>query len=82
MAKKGIWVQLDKDAFRDQVLRSDNLRRILDDKAKEIASRCGDGYRSKSSIEENRAMAMVWTSTQEAKLDNEENNTLLKNVKG
>ncbi len=70
--------ELDYKAFGEQVLRSKDLEKILKEYADNIRDHCGDGYESSSTKGRLIDLAMVWPATYEARLDNSENNTLLK----
>lgn len=50
---------------------------IVEEYAKQIADRCGDGYEYDTYVGTTRCNAMVWADTPEAKKDNEENNIIL-----
>lgn len=61
------------------IMRSGEMQGILNDVASRIAAVAGDGYEAETA----RALAFdgiasVYASTYEAKLDNSDNNTLLK----
>ena len=64
-----------------EVLKSEELKTVCEDKASEILNRCGNGYTMNSMIGKNRVNAMVYADTIEAKRDNLKNNTLLKAVR-
>lgn len=64
-----------------ELLKSEEMQAILREKATDIKNRCGDGYESDHHVGKNRANAMVWANTAEAKKDNSENNTILKAVR-
>jgi hypothetical protein len=49
-----------------ELLRSDEVRRDLEKRAKRIAAAAGPGHESSSTIGRTRALAMVWTDTPEA----------------
>lgn len=68
-------LELNKEGVRE--LLRDGIKPLIEEKAKEIADRCGDGYESDIYVGENRCNAMVWADTPEAVLDNEQNNTIL-----
>jgi len=63
-----------------KLLKSNGMQKILDDKVKEIAGRCGSGYESDTKMMGTRVIASVYTQTTEAKRDNLNNNTILKNT--
>ncbi|PCR98915.1 hypothetical protein RT41_GL000603 [Lactococcus fujiensis JCM 16395] len=54
---------------------------ILEEKATAIQKRCGEGYNHDLHIGKNRANAMVFAETFQAKKDNSKNNTILKAVR-
>lgn len=58
-------------------LLKNEMRPIVEEKAREIAERCGEGYEYDSFVGKNRCNAMVWADTSEARIDNEQNNTIL-----
>lgn len=68
-------LELNKEGVRE-LLRA-GIKPLIEEKAKEIADRCGDGYESDIYVGENRCNALVWADTPEAVLDNEQNNTIL-----
>ena len=80
MAKK-VRFELDIPAFGEEVLKAEYMRRAVDEVAKQIQARAGDGYVASSTIGRKRALAMVYTDTPEAMRDNNQNNTLLKALK-
>ena len=62
------------------MLLSQEMQDLLGSKAKEIASRCGDGYESDIYLTGGRAVASAFAATPEAEKDNLENNTLLRSL--
>lgn len=64
-----------------QLLKSAEMQAVLTKKASDIKARCGDGYDQDIYVGKNRANAMVWAETKEARADNSNNNTILKAVK-
>lgn len=58
-------VRLIGKGMRD-LLRSDEIRRDLEERAKRIAAAAGEGMESSTTIGRTRALAMVWTETVEA----------------
>ena len=64
-----------------ELMKSDEMQAVLDDKATEIKNRCGDGYEQDAQVGKNRANAMVYADTYQAKADNLRNNTILKAVR-
>ncbi len=67
------------ERIRD-LMRSDAARAALERRARAIAAACGDGYEAEADIESNRASAAVYTATAEARADNAENHTILRNL--
>ena len=63
-----------------QLLKSSEMVDVLEEKATEISNGAGDGYVQDTYIGKNRANAMVYADTYQAKKDNYKNNTLLKAV--
>ena len=64
-----------------QLLKSEEMKSILTEKATGIRNRCGDGYEQDIYVGRNRANARVWAETFKAKRSNSKNNTILKAVK-
>lgn len=64
-----------------ELMKSAKMQDILNAKAKEVASRCGDGYEVSAYVGKSRANASVKAETKQAKLDNSKNNILLKALK-
>lgn len=64
-----------------ELLKSEEMQQYLSELASGIKNRCGDGYSQDIFVGKNRANAMVWAETPEAKRDNLKNNTILKAVK-
>jgi hypothetical protein len=58
-------VKLNRAGLRD-LLRSPEVRRDLERRARQIATAAGPGFESDSEIGRNRARASVWTATLEA----------------
>lgn len=75
-------VVLNKDAVRSQLLKSPEMMAVCEERAREIAARCGDGYAVDTHQGKTRVNAMVYADTYEAYRDNLKNNTILKAVKG
>lgn len=73
--------ELNFTAFGREVMRSEGMRKALNDKAYEIKNRCGEGYNYSSKKGHSVSMAMVWAGSTEAKDDNSENNTLLREMR-
>lgn len=81
MAQK-IKIELNRNAIRQQLLKSPEIQDICKEHAENIANRCGDGYESTAYMESTRIVAKVYTDSFRAMHDNMKNNTLLKAVKG
>lgn len=65
-----------------ELMTSKEMQSILKEEASAIKSRCGDGYDQDILVGKNRANAMVWADSPQAKSENSENNTILKAVRG
>ena len=65
-----------------EILKSEELRELLNNTALEIKARCGDGYEYDVYNAGTRLISSVYTATKEAYKDNLDNNTILKGVKG
>lgn len=65
-----------------ELLKSEKMQAHLSKKASGIKDRCGEGYETDTHVGKNRANAMIYTTTYQAKSDNKKNNTLLKAVRG
>lgn len=63
------------------LLQSNEMQAVLDKQATAIRNRAGIGYQQDTYVGKNRANAMVWADTHQAKRDNMKNNTLLKAVR-
>ena len=63
------------------LMKSKNMQDVLEGYATNIRNRSGAGYEQDMHVGKNRANAMVWADTYQAKADNLRNNTLLKSVK-
>lgn len=64
------------------LMRSEDMQAILREKAEAIKARAGDGYEMDIHVGKNRANAMVWAESFEAKKETLKSNTLLKAVRG
>lgn len=73
--------KLDRDGVA-ALMKSDEMQKILNEHASDIASRCGDGFKQDLHIGRYRANAMVRAFSRKAKKRNLEENTLLKAVRG
>ena len=69
--------KLDRKGVRE-MLKGPEMMDAIKQTTNAIQSRCGHGYFTSTKIGRNRALGMVYAGTYEAKLDNSENNTLLK----
>ncbi len=65
-----------------QLMQSEEMQAILNEKATKALNRLGDGYKSDIYVGKNRANAMVYADTYQAKRDNLKNNSILKAVRG
>lgn len=63
-------------------LKSESVSMLVEDYAREIADRAGEGYTHDVHIGRNRANASVFPSTEAGEQENFENNTLLKSMGG
>ena len=73
--------KLNRSGVRE-LMQSEEMQSVLKKKASGIKNRCGDGYEQDIYIGRNRANAMVWADTPKASAENNENNTILKAVRG
>ena len=64
-----------------ELLKSQEMQSVLNEKATGIKNRCGEGYTQDVYVGKNRANAMVKAETYQAKRDNLKNNTILKAVR-
>ena len=64
------------------LMKSAEMQEVLKGYATGIRNRCGDGYEQDIYVGKNRANAMVWADTFEARRENLKNNTILKAVRG
>ena len=72
--------KLNSDGVRE-LLKSQEMQSVLNEKATGIKNRCGEGYTQDVYVGKNRANAMVKAETYQAKRDNLKNNTILKAVR-
>ena len=79
MSKKTKFV-LNRSGVRE-LLQSNEMQTVLNERASQAVQRLGDGYKSDSYVGKNRANAMVYADSFRAKLDNAKNNSILKAVK-
>lgn len=63
------------------LMQSDEMQGVLKDKADNALNSLGEGYKSDSRVGKNRANAMVYADTYQAKADNMRNNSILKAVR-
>lgn len=72
--------ELNRSGVRD-LMQSDEMQSILKDKANNALNSLGQGYKTDSYVGKNRANAMVYADTYQAKRDNLKNNSILKAVR-
>ena len=72
--------ELNKAGVRE-LLQSDEMQAVLNKKASNAVNRLGAGYEKDSYVGKNRANAMVYAETYQAKKDNLRNNSILKAVR-
>lgn len=65
-----------------ELLQGSEMQSLITAYANDAASLAGDGYEADVIIGKNRVVAHVRAVTQEAREDNEENNTLLRAIGG
>jgi len=63
------------------LMKSEEMQTILKDKADNALNSLGEGYKSDIHVGKNRANAMVYADTYQAKRDNLKNNSILKAVR-
>ena len=73
-----VQIELDPDGLTE--LRHEIGEDVCADLAADIASRCGDGYGYRVAPLTWLTLATVYTATQEAALDNAENDTLVNSL--
>ena len=78
MAK--LTIKLNSDGVRE-LLRSDEVKDFLSQKAGEISGRCGTGYATDTKLMSTRVIASVYTEDPKAMKDNLDNNTLLRAIR-
>lgn len=71
--------ELNKAGVRE-LLKSEKMKEIVSNHAKNARSRLGSGYQTDTYTGKNRVNAMVWAESKEAKKENVDNNSLLKAV--
>lgn len=64
-----------------ELMRSQEMQNLLQEKASQIRGRCGDGYEQDMVVGKNRVNVMVWAESAQAKQENSQNNTILKAVR-
>jgi len=64
-----------------ELMKSEEMQSILKDKANNALNSLGEGYKSDTHVGKNRANAMVYADTYQAKKDNLKNNSILKAVR-
>ncbi len=74
-------IELNSAGIRE-LLRSEEMQKLLEEQAEAVAGRCGAGYEHDTYLTGGRAVASAFTATPEAKRDNLENNTLLRGLGG
>lgn len=75
---KLIKVKLNREAVKNQLLKSDEMKNICKQFANDISQRAGSGYEVSTYTGSNRVNAQVFASTYRAKRDCIENNALLR----
>lgn len=65
-----------------QLLKSDEMKAVLESAANTVASRAGGGYEVKTIKAQTRVIATVAAADKETRRDNLKNNTLLKALGG
>jgi hypothetical protein len=63
------------------LMKSEEMQSILKEKADNALNSLGEGYKSDIHVGKNRANAMVYADTYQAKRDNLKNNSILKAVR-
>lgn len=79
MAK--VVVELNSEGVRE-LLRSSEMMSICQKHAQNAVNRLGSGYSVNTMVGRNRVNAEVTADTREARIDNFENNSILKAIKG
>lgn len=74
-------VVLNRNGVRE-LLKSSEMKSVLADYASRSMSRLKSGYESDTFDGRNRANAMIWAESFEAKRDNSKNNSILKSLRG
>lgn len=73
-------VELNRSGVRE-LLRSEEMRAVVKERADEVVQRCGEGYEADSYVGRNRVNATISTTTYRAYYSNLKNNTVLKALK-
>lgn len=63
------------------LMQSEEMQSILKSKADDALDSLGEGYKSDIHVGKNRANAMIYADTYQAKKDNLKNNSILKAVR-
>lgn len=72
-------VVLDYNAM-NRLRKTPEFTALVQDKANEIAGRCGQGYATDHKYMTTRVIASVYTAMNSAMVDNSQNNTLLREM--
>lgn len=64
-----------------ELLKGQEIQKVLSEKASEIKGRAGDGYVQDTKVGKTRANAMVYPDSAEAYFKNLKHNTLLKAIR-
>ena len=64
----------------NELLRSEEMRQVVEQYGRDVQNRAGEGYDTRTHMTEQRVIVNVFPATEEAAVDNYENNTLLKAV--
>ena len=73
--------KLDKDGVAD-LMKSKEMQSVLESYASRVRSRVGEGYESKTKVYSRRAAVNISTTSDEARRDQLNHNTLLKALGG
>lgn len=71
---------LNRQGIRE-LMRSEAMKAIIDEKASAAVQRLGPGYKSSGKLGKNRVSSKVYAESYRAKRENAKNNTILKAVK-
>lgn len=72
--------KLNKSGVRE-LLKGEDMKKVLSEKADEIVGRCGDGFEAKENVGTNRANVLIKTNSVRAYYKNLKENTILKALK-